>query len=34
MSVMLQAFHWDCPAKEEKVGEWWRMTKPGGVLSL
>jgi alpha-amylase len=23
VSVMLQAFYWDSPAKEEKVGEWW-----------
>ena len=23
MSVMLQAFYWDSPAKENKVGEWW-----------
>jgi alpha-amylase len=23
MSVMFQAFYWDCPAKEDKAGEWW-----------
>lgn len=23
MAVMLQAFYWDAPAKEDKVGEWW-----------
>jgi len=23
MSVMLQAFYWDCPAREDKAGEWW-----------
>src|ERR1700751_1518924 len=23
MSVMLQAFYWDCPEKENKAGEWW-----------
>src|SRR3984885_6557842 len=25
MSIMLQAFYWDSPAKEEKVGEWWNV---------
>ena len=25
MSVMLQAFYWDSPAKENKVGEWWNV---------
>lgn len=23
MAVMMQAFYWDAPAKENKVGEWW-----------
>ena len=23
MAVMLQAFYWDCPEKEDKAGEWW-----------
>ena len=23
MAVMMQAFYWDAPRKENKVGEWW-----------
>ena len=23
MAVMMQAFYWDAPAKENKHGEWW-----------
>ena len=25
MSVMLQAFYWDSPSKENRVGEWWNL---------
>ena len=23
MAVMMQAFYWDAPIKEQKEGEWW-----------
>lgn len=23
MAVMMQAFYWDAPVKEDKRGEWW-----------
>jgi alpha-amylase len=25
MAVMMQAFYWDAPIKEQKEGEWWNL---------